>query len=123
VTGPWPSAIGAQQAATEPEAQRHPPSASPTAPAPAADAVLTQLCRPTRDLLPLKGRPPFRLAGMETSERLATVARCGLALLAQRDAPRLGPLVQGLQAARAPWAQTSQELPQGAAGRRDLADI
>jgi hypothetical protein len=31
----------------------------------------------------------LRLAGMETSERLDTVARCGLDRLAQRYAPRL----------------------------------
>jgi len=82
-----------------------------------------QLFRPTRDLLTLKGRPPWRLAGMETSARLDTVARCGLDLLAQRYEPRLVPLVHGLQAALAPCAQTSQERQQGAAWLRDLADL
>jgi hypothetical protein len=123
VTGLWPRAIGAQQASMGPDAQRQAPIATPPAPAPAAEAVITQRFRHTRDLLTLKGRPPLRLAGLETYERLDTVARFGLALLAQRDEPRLVQWVHGLQAARSPWAQTSQELQQGAAWRRDIAYI
>ena len=123
VTGLLPSAIGAQQAAPGPEAQRQGPIAAPPAPEPQADAVITQLFRPTRDLLTLKGRPPLRLAGMETSERLDTVARCGLDLLAQRYEPRLAQLVHGLQAALSPCAQTYEALQQGAAWLRDLASI
>ena len=34
-----------------------------------------QLFRHTRYLLTLKGRPPFRLAGLETYERLQNVAQ------------------------------------------------
>jgi len=33
---------------------------------PEADEVITQLFHHTRYLLTLKGRPPFRLAGLET---------------------------------------------------------
>lgn len=123
VTGLVPSAIGTPQASTGPEAQRQAPIASPTAPEPAADAVITQLFRHARYLLTLKGRPPFRLAGMETYERLDTVTRFGLDLLAQRYEPRLGQLVHGLQSALSPFAQTYQELQQGAAWLRDIAYI
>src|SRR2546427_11145525 len=40
-------------------------AAHPPVPESAADEVVTQLCRHTRYLLTLKGRPPFRLAGVE----------------------------------------------------------
>src|SRR5262249_44966413 len=79
--------------------------------------------RHTRYLLTLKGRPPFRLAGIETYERLNNVASCSLELLAQRYEPRLAQLYPGLQAALAPFAQTHQELQPGAAWRRDIAYI
>src|SRR5882762_451984 len=67
VTGLLPSPL---EEPTAPACQSPAPSASPTASAPEADQVLTQLVRHTRYLLTLKGRPPFRLAGMETYERL-----------------------------------------------------
>jgi hypothetical protein len=92
---------------------------------PQADAneVLTQLVHHTRYLLTLKGRPPFRLAGMETYERLQHVARVSLDLLARRYEPGLAQLYQGLQSALAPFAQTYQEFRQGAAWLRDIAYI
>jgi hypothetical protein len=88
-----------------------------------ADEVITELFRHTRYLLTLKGRPPFRLAGMETYERLQHVAQCSLDLLAERYEPRLARLSQDLQAAFAPFEQTSQACQQGAAWLRDLAYI
>src|SRR5262249_32797959 len=77
----------------------------------------------TRYLLSLKGRPPLRLAGIETYERLQHVAGVSLDLLAQRYEPRLAHLYQGLQSALSPFAQTYQELRQGAAWLRDIAYI
>ena len=88
-----------------------------------AEQVITQLLCHTRYLLTLKGRPPFRLAGMETYERLQNVAQCSLDLLAERYDPRLAKLYQGLQAALAPFAQTYQMVQQGAAWLRDIAYI
>jgi phage tail protein X len=82
-----------------------------------------QLVRHTRYLLTLKGRPPFRLAGMETYERLSHVAGLSLDWLAKRYDPRLAHLYQGLQAALAPLAATSQTLAQGAAWLPDMAYI
>jgi hypothetical protein len=94
-----------------------------SAPAPQADDVVTQLFRHTRYLLTLKGRPPFRLAGMETYERLDNVARFSLDLLTKRYDLRLAQLYQGLQGALSPFTQTYQDLQQGAAWLRDIAYI
>jgi hypothetical protein len=59
-------------------------------------------------VLTLKGRPPLRLTGLETYERLVHVACPSLDLLAQRDEPRLARLSQGLQAALSSFAETYQ---------------
>src|SRR3989475_10125863 len=120
VTGLLPSPV---EEPTAPACQRPAPSASPTASAPEADQVLTQLVRHTRYLLTLKGRPPFRLAGMETYERLHSVACLSLDLLAKRYEPRLAQLYQGLRAALSPFAETYHALHQGAAWLRDIAYI
>jgi Transposase, Mutator family len=108
---------------TAPASQRPTPRDTRTAPASEADEVITQLIRHTRYLLTLKGRPPFRLAGMETYERLQNVARLSLDLLATRYESRLAQLYQGLQSALSPFAQTYQECRQGAAWLRDIAYI
>jgi hypothetical protein len=123
VTGWFPSPIGPPPAPWAREAQSPPPSASRAATGPEADAIVPALVRHTRSLLTLKGRPPFRLAGLETSERLDHVARLRLALVAERYDPRLAQLSQGLQAALSPFAETSQALQQGAAWLRDIASI
>jgi hypothetical protein len=81
VTGLLPSPLAQP---TAPASQSPTPRDTRTAPEPKADEVLTQLFRHTRSLLTLKGRPPFRLAGMETYERLQNVARLSLDLLATR---------------------------------------
>lgn len=120
VTGLLPSPVAEP---TAPAGPRPAPSASPTVSDPEAEQVIAQLVRHTRYLLTLKGRPPFRLAGLETYERLQTVAHVSLDLLAQRYEPRLAQLYQGLQAALAPFAETFQALQQGGAWLRDIAYI
>lgn len=120
VTGLWPSPL---EKPTAPTSQSPTPRETLPAPESEADEVITQLFRHTRSLLTLKGRPPFRLAGMETYERLQNVARCSLDLLAERYDPRLAQLYQGLQSALAPFAQTYQAFQQGAAWLRDIAYI
>jgi Transposase, Mutator family len=120
VTGLWPSPLAKP---TAPASQSPPPRDTLAAPASTADEVITQLFRHTRYLLTLKGRLPFRLAGMETYERLQNVAQCSLDLLAERYDLRLAKLYQGLQAALAPFAQTYQVVQQGAAWLRDIAYI
>jgi hypothetical protein len=120
VTGLLPSPV---EKPTAPASQSPTPRDTRTAPASEADEVITQLFRHTRYLLTLKGRPPFRLAGMETYERLQNVARLSLDLLATRYESRLAQLYQGLQSALSPFAQTYQEFRQGAAWLRDIAYI
>jgi hypothetical protein len=123
VTGLLPSPIGPPPAPLAREAQRPPPSASPAATGPEADEIVTALLRHTRYLLTLKGRPPLRLAGLETYERLDHVARLSLVLVAERYDTRLARLYQGLQSALSPFAATYQALQQGAAWLRDIAYI
>jgi Transposase, Mutator family len=118
VTGLLPSPV---EESTAPACPSLPPSASPSASAPEADQIITPLVRHTRYLLTLKGRPPFRLAGLETYERLRSVAGVSLDLLATHYEPRLVQLYQGLQTALAPFAATYQDIHQGAAWLRDIA--
>ena len=120
VTGLLPSPLKEPRAATSPTSK---PTVAPASSGPEVDAVVPQLFRHTRYLLTLKGRPPFRLAGSETYERLHRVARFSLDLLAKRYEPRRAPLYQGLQAALSSCAETSQELHQGAAWLHDIAYI
>lgn len=120
VTGLLPSALAKPP---EPGSQSPPSRDTSTAPESKADEVIPQLIRHTRYLLTLKGRPPLRLAGLETYERLQNVAQCSLDLLAEHFDPRLAQLYQGLQAALVPLAQTYQDFQQGAAWLRDIAYI
>jgi hypothetical protein len=108
------------------------PSAPSVTPAPGtaaltpestADEVVTQFFRRTRYLLTLKGRPPFRLAGLETYDQLHDVADFGLELLSRHYDPRLAELVQGLKSALSPFVQPYQDLQQGAAWLHDIAYI
>jgi hypothetical protein len=68
------------------------------------DAVTRDICRRIRYLLTLKGRPPFRLAGIEMFERLSEVEECLEHLIAHHPTPQLSALQLGLQTA----LQTSQ---------------
>lgn len=120
VTGLLPSPLDKP---TAPAAQSSSSQDTLTAPESKAAEVITHLWRHTRYLLTLKGRPPFRLAGMETYERRQNVAQYSLALLAKRYDPRLAQLYHGLQSALAPLAQTYQTFQQGAAWLRDIAYI
>jgi hypothetical protein len=120
VTGLLPTPL---EKSTAPASQSPTPRDTLTAPEPKADEVITHLFRHTRYLLTLKGRPPFRLAGMETYERLHNVAQLSLDLLATRYDPRLAQLSQGLQSALTPMAETYHALHQGATWLRDIAYI
>jgi hypothetical protein len=113
MTGLLPSPVAAP---TAPDCHGPAQVASPTAAGPEAEQVITQLVRHTRYVLTLKGRPPFRLAGLETYERLYNVACVSLDLLAKRYDPRLAHLYQGLQAALSPFTE-----PYHAFQRRRLA--
>jgi hypothetical protein len=86
-------------------------------------AVLAQLFRHTRYLLTLKGRPPFRLAGIEAYQRLQRVVAFTAQLLRYRPHPQLLRLNQGLRAALRPFAQRYQDLRQGATWLQAIAQI
>jgi hypothetical protein len=62
-------------------------------------AIVQDLLRRVRYLLTLKGRPPFRLAGVEMFERLTQVKTCLDTLLSHRSDPRLAALGCGVQTA------------------------
>jgi hypothetical protein len=63
----------------------------------AGETIRQDLQRRIRYLLTLKGRPPFRLAGIEMFARLAEVKDCLERLTAQHPDPLLSKLHQGLQ--------------------------
>jgi len=87
------------------------------------DEVVTQLLRHTRYLLTLKGRPPFRLAGIATYQRLQSVMALTGELLAHRYEPRLTRLSDGLRLALAPFTDEYQALRQGETWLRDIDHI
>ncbi len=60
------------------------------------EAIVADLVRRVRYLLTLKGRPPFRLAGIEMFAGLTEVRACLDTLLAHRSDPRLVELHRGL---------------------------
>jgi hypothetical protein len=86
-------------------------------------AITQDICRRIRYLLTLKGRPPFRLAGIEMFERLSEVKECLEHLIAHHPTPQLWALQLGLQTA----LQTSQAryttLRQAADWLEQIADL
>jgi hypothetical protein len=84
------------------------------------DEVVTQLLRHTRYLLTLKGRPPFRLAGIETYQRLQGVIDLTDELLVHRHESRLSSLNDGLRVALPPFTREYQMLCRGETWPRDI---
>lgn len=117
VTGllPDPSLPDPQAVTPEPA-----PVVTPKSDASLAEEVVTHVLRHTRYLLTLKGRPPFRLAGIETYQRLQSVVTLAEELLAHRHDAHLARLHAGLQTALALFATEHQELQQGATWVRDI---
>jgi hypothetical protein len=87
------------------------------------DEVVTQLLRHTRYLLTLKGRPPFRLAGIETYQRLQSVIALTDELLTHRLESRLTRLSVGLRVALTPFTGEYQKLRQGETWLRDIDHV
>jgi hypothetical protein len=75
-----------------------------------------------RYLLTLKGRPPFRLAGIERFARLQEVVECARELIEHFPEARLLKLLDGLQAALDQTRPAYEELSQAAQWLADLAD-
>jgi len=118
VTGLLPSPLATEDASTAN------PEAIPVEEATAeAREVVDSLTRRIRYLLTLKGRPPFRLAGIEMYQRFQEIATLMDELLTHRTDPRLESLSQGLQGALSPFAGDYQDLEQGAGWLSDIAAI
>ena len=92
---------------------------------PQQEAIVQDLLQRTRYLLTLKGRPPFRLAGVEMFEQLQAIARCVDQLLrhAPCPEPRLLHLRAGLRAALRAVRADYQDLRQAADWLTQIADV
>jgi hypothetical protein len=126
VTGLLPDPLepppDSENLSTQPVASGNPHALHPSDGA-VAHVIVTQLLRHTRYLLTLKGRPPFRLAGIETYQRLQGVVALGQDLLAHRHDLRLACLCSGLQTALTPFVSEYHELQQGETWLRDIDRI
>jgi len=76
--------------------------------------ILLHLTRYSRYLLTLKGRPPFRLAGIEMYDRFQQVATLTNDFLDHRYEPSLASINQGVQRVLSRFDNTYQNLKQGA---------
>ncbi len=110
-------------ATAEPESPDLASSVAPASDTALADEVVTHLLRHTRYLLTLKGRPPSRLAGIETYQRLQGVIALTDELLDYRCDPRMARLNQGLRVALPPFADEYRDLQRGATWLRDIGCI
>ena len=110
-------------ATAELESQKPESSVAPASDAALADEVVTHLLRHTRYLLTLKGRPPFRLAGTETYQRLQRVIALTEELLDHRYDPRMACLNQGLRTALPLFTSEYRDLQQGATWLQNIDRI
>jgi hypothetical protein len=106
-----PSPIPAAAATQEPEAAAEQER----------ERIVQDLLARVRYLLTLKGRPPFRLAGIEMFTRLQEVVVCLQALIEHQPEPRLLQLLTGIQKALTATQPTYIELAQAATWLADLA--
>jgi hypothetical protein len=86
------------------------------------ETIVQDILARVRYLLTLKGRPPFRLAGIEMFARLQEVVVCLQTLIKHQPEPRLLQLLTGLQKSLAATQPTYVELCQAATWLADLAN-
>jgi hypothetical protein len=86
-------------------------------------AIVQDLKRRVRYLLTLKGRPPFRLAGIEMFERLTEVETCLETLIQHCAEPQLIQLHQGLQTALQSVQTDYTDLRRAADWLEHISDI
>jgi len=98
-------------------------SASATAPAAERERIVQDILHRVRYLLTLKGRPPFRLAGVETYERLLEVKRYVAQLVRHDPEPRLVQVLQGLRRALQVMRRDYTEMRQAADWLEQLSAI
>jgi hypothetical protein len=120
VTGLLPSPLAPEK---EPSTQSE--SNSPTAKDATneMDHIITGLIHRTRYLLTLKGRPPFRLAGIEMYERFQEMITLIDEMLAHRYEPQLADLAQSVGSVLLDFNPDYQDLRKGADWCYDIADI
>jgi hypothetical protein len=115
VTGVLPSPVKPQPSASQ--------AASPQGIDQERDLIVQDLRRRMRYLLTLKGRPPFRLAGIEMFERLTEVKNCLERLIAHQATPQLLELQLGLQTALQTAQADYTDLRQAANWLEHIADL
>jgi hypothetical protein len=87
------------------------------------ERIVVQLIHRTRYLLTLKGRSPFRLAGIEMYQCFQEMTTMIDDMLAHRYEPRLADLAQSIKSTLLYFAHDYQDLQQGALWLYDIADI
>ena len=89
----------------------------------ARETIVQDLLRRVRYLLTLKGRPPFRLAGIEMFDRLSEVATCLDTMMSKHPDDRLLAVGQGLRQALSSIRPDYTELSQAAAWLEHISDL
>ena len=87
------------------------------------ESIVQDILARVRYLLTLKGRPPFRLAGIEMFTRLQEVASCLQELIQCQPEPRLLALQAGINKALNATSPKYHELSLAAKWLVDLADV
>jgi hypothetical protein len=125
-----PASVSDTTPPKESELRPEPPSTEPGLATKAVDPltqeqadIVTAFKRRVRYLLTLKGRPPFRLAGIEMYARLAEVSACLVELIAHASDPGLVQLQQGLEQALTMFKDDYDNLSQGATWLHQIADL
>ena len=122
VTGLVPTLVEEPEAPTDDASPQDPPVLLD--PVDTEQEVIVQdLLRRVRYLLTLKGRPPFRLAGVEMFERLSEVKACLDTLISHRTDARLVEVQQGLHSALLSVQSDYTELRQAADWLQHIADL
>lgn len=122
ITGLLPSPINPEQAA-EPSARLETEPGPPASVEQEQAEIETAFKRRVRYVLTLKGRPPFRLAGIEMYERLSEVSACLVEMLAHAPSPCLAHLQQGLDQSLTMFKADYLHLRQGAAWLHQISDL
>ena len=125
VTGLLPSpivALPANAASVAPVVPADPSLAATLATA-ERESIIQDVVQRVRYLLTLKGRPPFRLAGIETYERLEAVVQCLEQLIQHDPDPRLVKVYDGLSRALKVVQGDYVQLRQAADWLTQIAEI
>jgi len=87
------------------------------------DQIIADLTRRVRYLLTLKGRPPFRLAGLEMWRRLSEVVSCIKVMIAHAADSRLQQLCDGIKSGIDQVNDQMQELSIAEGWLRSISDL